>query len=85
MHHITTSAQKHLIASPSPSRLTPEDIEAHAERLLTRSRRLVIGDPRLCPDCRRSARMMQGLVAKLTEAIGPIEAARLIAEINVED
>jgi hypothetical protein len=74
-------------AAPVPTIqiLKPEDIEHYADRLLSRSRRFVLGDPWLCPDCRRSARMMQGLLAKLDEAVGAEEAARLIAEISVED
>jgi hypothetical protein len=73
------------IELPNLQPLTPEDIEARADRLMARSRRYVLGDPWLCPDCRCAARMMRGLLDKLTEAVGPTEAARLIAEISIGD
>ncbi len=72
-------------AAPPIQPLTPNDIDRYAERLMARSRQYVLGDPHLSPLCSGAALMMRGLTAKLTEAVGPEEAARLIAEISMGD
>lgn len=65
--------------------LTTRDIEQTAEKLSSRSRAYVLGDPYLCPDLRRATCIMRGLLKKLQKVAGEAEAARLIAEISFED
>jgi len=63
--------------------LTERDVRQLAERLASRGVALAPDAPTLAGDLQAGARAIVGLLDQLGKAAGPIEAARLIADIKI--